>query len=251
MTTQSTKLFSFKAWYLWIFTALAFLGMDAQADALTIVSDDGPPHMFKDNDQGIDLDITREVLESLGHSVRFKYAPLDRANLLVERGQADAMVPVFYQKDRQNFYSSTPGIDYRPTVFTLKEDKQQLDTLLDLNPLSIATFQGATGYFGPDFVTISKEARVYKEFFDMARLPKLLYKKRFKAVVLDYYIFHYYRQTHGIDKALFKEHALIPSVHASVAFHSKRLRDSFNQALEGYIHKGKKQAVVRRYLSHD
>jgi len=42
---------------------------------LNVITDDGPPHMIKPEDSGIDLDITRRVLSNMCFDINVSYAP--------------------------------------------------------------------------------------------------------------------------------------------------------------------------------
>ena len=155
-----------------------FASSICHARALVISSDDGPPHMIKKTNGGIDIEITREVLQELGYSVTIRYASLTRGKIDVERGSIDAVTPTFFEKDRPGFYVSSPTVTYKPTVFTLKSRNHTVNKILDLESHKVITFQGATGYFGNDFIRASKNSE-YRESYSMEKFPELLLRGRF------------------------------------------------------------------------
>lgn len=217
-----------------------------------ILTDDGPPHMIKQTDGGIDLDITREVLQSIGHSVAVFYTPLSRAKKSVEGKLADVSVPTFYQQDSDNFYLSNPVVHYRPTLFSMSAKAIDMKNITKLKGLRLMTFQGAKGYFNQDFLNLTMNNK-YREMHDMSVLPELLYKDRTDLVVLDYYIFYYFalERIDNFSPQLFSHQPLMAEVPAYAGFNSKQLRDEFNKALAIYLREGKDKAVIRKYLGNN
>lgn len=236
--------------------ALLSLGasLSTHAKTLTLLSDDAPPHMIAKTDSGIDIDITREVLKSLGHSVDVEYTPLTRNMVEVAQKRADIFLPTFFQSDSESLYFSDAIIKYRPTVFTLAANKFSFAKISELAGKNIFTFQGATGYFGEEFKQVAATSR-YRELPNMAILPALLVAKRCEVVVLDYYIFYYFlRQFADSEEhyhqlaSTIEKHELIPQVNAHVGFNDKKLRDDFNLALKGYLAEHKEQKVIESYI---
>lgn len=216
---------------------------------ITLVSDDGPPHMIRASNSGIDIDITKAVFAQMGLETKLQYAPLARAKIMVEQGSSQATVPTFFQQDSKSFFVSDPIINYKPTVFTLKNKQINLSSLKDIKDLKVVTFQGATGYFGEEFALMS-EQNDYREMYDMSVFPKLLLSGRVDVIVLDYYIFHYFanKSIPSYDSRLVKEHSLIPAVPASVGFNQRATRDEFNSKLTAMKQSNEIQSIIDKYL---
>ena len=220
-------------------------------EPLLLMTDDGPPHIVQETDGGIDIEITKRVLLRLNYKAAIAYAPLARGLLLVEHGEADLTVPTFFQRDSDNLFFSDAIIAYRPTVFSLKEYQFRFNDFADINNLNVSTFQGATGYFGPEFEAMTHVTN-YTEHHDMSTLPSFLLQKKTDLVVLDYYIFYYFLRQHHTDSALglIQVHPLIPPVTAHVGFHSKALRDAFNKELYRFLQEGRDKAIIRQYIGN-
>ncbi|WP_052093681.1 substrate-binding periplasmic protein [Colwellia psychrerythraea] len=221
-----------------------------------MLTDDGPPHMIAASNSGIDVDIAREVLQRMGHTVKLGFAPLDRTKRQVENKQADLFLPTFFQHDTDELFFSVPIISYRPTVFSLKKDHLMFKAISDLLGLRLVTFQGAAGYFGDEFVKVSK-FKNYAELHDMSKFPEMLIKARCDVVVLDYYIFYYYLQeylkrnnTPDFNVDMIDSFQLFPEVKAHVGFHDKKLRNEFNKQFLLYQSQAKDKAVIHRYLGN-
>ncbi|TPH15067.1 substrate-binding periplasmic protein [Litorilituus lipolyticus] len=225
------------------------------AKDLLLLSDDGPPHMIEATKGGIDIDITREVLQSMGHNVRVGFVPLKRSMKQVANKEADLFLPTFFQQDTEELFISAPIISYRPTIFTLKENNFVIEEISDLSGKMIITFQGATGYFGDEFMKVSKNS-AYQELPDMSILPEMLIKKRCDVVILDYYIFYYFLQKYlkqnpkvPFEHRNIKNTSLFPAVQAHVGFNNSQLRDQFNEQLVKYKNSNKDKAVIHKYIA--
>ncbi|GIU35419.1 hypothetical protein TUM3794_03070 [Shewanella colwelliana] len=216
---------------------------------LVIASSEGPPHTINDIHHGIDLDIVEAVLNRLGYEVEYQFMGLKRAEREVVTGRVDVMAPIFMKSDMPGSYISLPIVQYQPMVFSLKSSNVMPKTILDMQGHSVVTFQGAPGYFGADFVKLSKESR-YMELTDMATIPELLVKGRYDYAVLDKYIFYYFYRLNDKtrDVSLFTEHSLINSVPASAAFHDVELRNQFNRELPRFMESEQYKQIFERYL---
>ena len=249
-----------------LLVSTGIIALEVKPKELLMLSDDGPPHMIAVSNGGIDIDITREVLSNIGYKVALDFMPLARGKNQVQLKYADLFVPTFYQQDTERLFYSNAIIEYRPMVLSLKKNQFSLNKLADADGKKILTFQGASGYFGEEFVKLSK-GKNYRELADMSKFPELLLRERYEVVVLDYYIFYYFlkRYCHANSrnenelsdaikaKALcsmqeIAEHDLIPAVSAHVGFNDMNIRDNFNQALKVYIRQGKAQQVIQKYL---
>ncbi|MCH2056751.1 MAG: transporter substrate-binding domain-containing protein [Thalassotalea sp.] len=131
----------------------------------------------------IDLDIVQAVLFKLGYEVDFKFPRLARGNSSVKSHEYNTIAPIFMHQDEKDFYTSQPIVKYKPMVFSLKKNAFNPISLSDLKSASIATFQGAMGYFGSEFQKLAHHA-IYQVIVDMGVLPELLVKERFEYIVL-------------------------------------------------------------------
>jgi ABC-type amino acid transport substrate-binding protein len=242
--------------HIYLFLVLVFASLyptNSNANRLILATDDGPPHMIKAIDGGIDIDIVKQVLNQIGHDVDTIYVPLERAKLMVSDHKADVFVPTFFQPDNNNIYYSDPVISYKPMVFSLKSNKILYKSISDLKKLSVITFQGASGYFGKEFAKLLEKSD-YKELHDMSKLPELLLKERYEVVVLDYYIFYYFLKQQlekNSVKFTYQEivsFPLIPEVNAYAGFNDKVLRDKFNQQLSIFKQAKNDQRIVENYI---
>ena len=229
----------------------AFCSVSAASDSkvVTLASSEGPPHIIDGPSRGIDLDIAEVILNAMGYEVNYKFMSLARGAREVKAGRIGGVLPTFAQKDEESFYVSEPFIDYKPMVFSLREFGRSPQHLSDLSGESIATFQGAPGYFGPEFVKLSLTDG-YHEIHDMSLIPEMLWRRRVDFAVLDLYIFYYFYRLQDKSRPLdlFTQHDLIAPVQAGIAFSSRSIRDEFNRQLAIALTPALKQRIVEKYL---
>lgn len=245
-----------------ILTLVTLIPLNINAKALIMYTSDAPPHMIAATNSGIDIDIVRSVLNSLGHQVDVKFSPLKRAMEQVKMHKADVFLPTFYQQDSDNIYISNPYMQYRPMIFTLKESAIKIESYADLHDVSVVSFQGASGYFGEALSTVI-EQQTYTELHDMSTLPTLLLMKRFDVVILDYYIFYYFLKMYqenyspeaNLDYALIDDYAslvqrhdIIAPANVHVGFNNADLRDKFNQQLKLAVKDELHNQIIEKYI---
>lgn len=218
---------------------------------LIMGTSNGPPYMIQATESGLDIDIPRAALAKVGYPLELEFYPLSRAIHELQMGRIHLTAP-FFTNAPKGIYTSDSHIEYRPSVITLNSIPD-LQDLSQLKNYSIATFQGATGYFGDVFYQASKQSPDYVEHHDMGILVDLLMSERYQVVVLDYWIFRHFLEksnfANQINRVTF--HELIPRVPAAVAFTNPELRDSFNKGLRLIKQDGTYSKILNRYQRHD
>jgi len=214
---------------------------------LIMGTSNGPPYMIQATESGLDIDIPRAALEKVGFPLKLEFYPLSRAIHELQIGRIHLTAP-FFTNATKGVYISDSHIEYRPMVITLNTIAK-LQNLAQLKDYTIATFQGATGYFGDDFYNASQHSPDYVEFHDMANLVDLLMSERYQVIVLDYWIFrHFLAESNYKDQIdLITFHELIPRVPAAVAFTNPGLRDLFNKGLKMIKQDGTYLNILAQY----
>ncbi|MEH6450256.1 MAG: transporter substrate-binding domain-containing protein [Oleispira sp.] len=218
---------------------------------LTMGTSNGPPYMIQKTESGLDIDIPRAAMAKIGFPLRLEFYPLSRAIHELQLNRIHLTAPFFTSAPKGIFVSDS-HIEYRPSVITLTSI-DTLKNIAELKDYTIATFQGATGYFGDEFYYASKKAPDYVEFHDMEKLIDILMSQRYQVVVLDYWIFRFFlansEYADQLDQVRF--HELLPRVPAAVAFNNKELRDKFNKGLRMIKEDGSYDAIINRYQRNE
>ncbi|WP_417430781.1 substrate-binding periplasmic protein [Kiloniella sp.] len=217
---------------------------------IRIVATDYPPHVIAAKERGMDLDILRGVLDEMGFTSTVQFVPTKRALSMVTQGNADVAVPVFFEADREGYYTSHAIIDYKPTIFTLKENRDEINDLNSLSNHRVVTFIGAGGYFGTAFTNATDKAVSYNEINNVSAMPELLLMGRYSATVLDAHIFYYFyrKENKNRDLNVFYAHDVFLKVEAAAGFNNQDLRVFFNQHLAKYRAAGKDRQVIEKYV---
>ena len=218
---------------------------------LIMGTSNGPPYMIQASESGLDIDIPRAALAKVGYPLELELYPLSRAIHELQMGRIHLTAP-FFTNAPQGIYISDSHIEYRPSVITLNTINNLQDPS-QLKDYSIATFQGATGYFGDSFYKASKLSPDYVEHHDMGTLVDLLMGERYQVIVLDYWIFQHFLAESNFagqgNRVTF--HELIPRVPAAVAFTNPQLRDNFNKGLKLIKQDGTYSRILRQYQRQD
>ena len=223
------------------------ISASVRAETLLMGTSDGPPYMIQATETGLDIDIPRAALKAVGYDMRLKFYPLARAMRELQLDQIHLTAP-FFSNPPNGIYVSDSHIQYRPIVISMK-GIEPINSFEALGKYRLATFQGATGYFGEPLKKASQSSPSYIEHHDMGKLVSLLVQGRTETVLLDYWIFNYYLSQSGYPE-MKKElvfHDFIPRVPATVAFHDKGLRNRFNQGLKIIRKNGTYDQIVKRY----
>lgn len=132
---------------------LACLSAPALAERLRLVSDEWAPYVFQANGkpQGIDYEVTREVLKRLGIELDMQFLPWKRCLALVEAGQADGVLDIF-QLDTRKAYMIYPDEPLSHVEFVLFQKRSQQPAISQLQDLAGLTVGTSPGYaYGPAF----------------------------------------------------------------------------------------------------
>ncbi len=226
---------------------------NSDAIGLTLImgTSNGPPYMIQETKSGLDIEIPQAALAKVGLPIELEFYPLSRAIHELQMGRIHLTAP-FFTAAPKGVFVSDPHIEYRPIVITLNSINK-LQNIAQLKNYSIATFQGATGYFGDTFYYVSLNSPDYAEHHNMGKLIDLLMSKRYQVIVLDYSIFqHFLSKSRYADKIeAITFHDLIPRVPAAVAFNDPALRDQFNKGLKLIKQDGTYLKILKRYQYKD
>ncbi|WP_419810205.1 substrate-binding periplasmic protein [Bacterioplanoides sp.] len=213
---------------------------------LILATSEGPPYMIREPVGGLDIETVMSALEQQGYQVQVQFMSLHRAMAELQMKRVDVIVPSF-APNQEDLYTGDPHILYHPTLFSLKNNPVSLTSINDLKRYRLATFQGATGYFGPQFIAASQQAPDYYEHRDMSRLVDLLMNKRTDLVLLDRRIFHYFYQQSEFQTEFDEHHHIFSHVPAMPVFNNSDIRDDYNKGLNTIKSNGVYKAVIDKY----
>jgi len=117
--------------------------MNAVAAEVTIVAAEYSPYEFIENGNwvGIDVDIVREALKRLGHTMVIEDVPWKRCLYMMEHGAAEGILSIFITEERAKFlYYPNDNLSFEKNViFAHEESDIVINSLDDLKGKSLGT----------------------------------------------------------------------------------------------------------------
>lgn len=224
---------------------LVLWGTISHGSEINMGTSDGAPYVFASTNRGIEIEIAKAALPA--HRLKLNYMSLSRGLREIEYQRIDFFSPVSMMST-DKVYLSQAHIYYQPIAFSLKKNNLKIQSIADLKNYSVATFQGAKGYFGKEFSAVVENMSYYHELPDMTKLIKLLKLERVDFVIFNLSIFnHYWAQAnYNIDELYFND--IFPLVPAYAVFNNEQHRDEYNKGLRNIIVNGNYHKIIEKYL---
>jgi len=200
--------------------------------------------------QGIQIDIVREALLSQNYLPEFTHVPLARNITNFQKWHVDSVSILPLSFAYPGMFISQPYVSYQNVVVSLKSRNFAIDDLSDLSGKSIAAFQKAKLFLGPEYKDIVNYSLGYREIADQNKQIELLFNGSVEVIILDINIFNYFLKTHQS-----KRHQVATTVHYifneriySAGFKSEAIRDAFNNGLNSLKASGQYQLIIDHYI---
>lgn len=217
-----------------------------------IAPNEGPVTNKKVNSnyQGIQIDILREALLSQNYTAEFTHAPLARNITHFQKWHIDAVAILPLNFEYPGMFISEPYVSYQNVVVSLKSRNYVINKLDDLSGKSIAAFQKAKKFLGPEYENVVNYSLGYREIAEQNEQIELLFSGSVEVIILDVNIFNYFLKTHhsGRHKAETTSHYIFSERVYSAGFKSEKVRDAFNNGLETLKTSGQYQLISDHYL---
>lgn len=118
----------------------------ASAQPLRIVTEPWAPYIYQDGTAlaGIDYEIASEVFNRLGVQVQWQFLPWKRCLMMIEEGQADAVLDIFRTpaRERQLVYANEPLSSVEFVLYEANERPQPAARLKSLQGLRVGMAPG-------------------------------------------------------------------------------------------------------------
>ena len=159
---------------------------------LTIGVGNFEPFFIQKDNSGLFVDVIRTVYAQLPqYKINFVYMGNNRIARELSMGRLDAAANINSLNQVKSGYLSQPVFRYSDVAVSLKNQNLTLNNIPELNRYSVASFQGATEFFGELFKrTVSRNPNYY-EHLHMDALLMQLAKNRVNVVIMDKNIITY------------------------------------------------------------
>lgn len=241
--------------------ALLFAGTQAHAREVTVLFGYSlPPYVIRDTNHpegsGFELEVFKAALAARGHSLKPVFVEIGNITNLLRYRQADGAQrgnPGLREEDGF-FYANEPTATYQDVAISLTKNGLTILSVPDLKDKSIAAFQGASAFLGPDYGIAVKDNRHYYETSDEKSKIAMLFGGKVQVYVGDINIFKYYRGlSASVDtsqEVTVHKIFLTPTLKTNNAvFLDRRIRDDFNAGLKQIKASGLYRQIVRRYIA--
>ncbi len=173
---------------------------------------------------------TYRLLTELGYEVQFVTAPYARLTELLQQQKLHVATRQSGLATEGLFYSS-PYTSFDNQVFALKSSQAQLSNISALKLYNIVAFQNASKVLGPEFASVSQQAKSYQELLDHTQAIQMLLKKRCDLLVMDKNTF--YRRLAELKQSQtpIVSFAILPKVQYRLGFYQPHLQQQAERLL--------------------
>lgn len=204
---------------------------------------------------GIEIDVFREALALMGHTLSTKVMHKKHLKRELSRNKnIDAVSAVNLKQDR--FYYSDEMVAFKNLAVTKENRNISLNKVSDLEPYTVSTWPGGYTVLGDDFNKLygkrGTHKKNYKQFPSQLNQSMSFWSNKTDVMIVDRYIFKHYRKMLSHEFGTFSQKVIFSHLFSKesphyAAFKEKKLRDQFNDALIMLKQDGIYQAIVERY----
>lgn len=208
----------------------------------------GDPYAPGARDYGIEPDLFRAAIAHTGKTFTVQAESLSRIALDVSNGAIDAAAVSMNEPRRPGVHYSKEFLAFQNVVVTHKAANLKIEKLSDMKGRSVAAWQGAAAQHGADyFENLVKDNPNYFESMDQAAQYRMFAEHHVDALVVDQYIFLWWRkQDPHPEEYVF--HPVLPPNPFHIAFRDAALCDAFNEGLDQIAASGERERIFKKYL---
>lgn len=211
---------------------------------------DKPP-FITGNQQGIEVDLIREVFKRVGHSSIVIEHMTNKRILVMLQNDLITTGPIAKGNPGVSFcYTSTSFIDFHNFVITKHSSTLNPSSLQDLaNPIyNIAAFQNAVVTLGPDYAKEVRKNPNYLELGSQKSQVQMFLSDRKNTLIIDGFIFRYWTKflkPQKLPKVVY--HPLfnkVSSLYLGFRLEEKKLCNKIGKALQRMKDDGVYQKIL-------
>ena len=211
-----------------------------------------PPYIFENEARGLEHDIVMTAAQRGGLEPVAYYAPMERLNLMLSKGQIDVIATTNERSGGSIFYSDA-YIRYQNVAVALRSRNLDIQRISDLVGYSVNAFQRARFLLGSEFQAMAENNPRYREeAFQIAR-NRMLYSGRVDVVVTDMRILRYFNREVYTQVDVTQPLTLYPIFAATdykLGCRQQAYCERFNQGLAAIRESGEYTLIERRYAMH-
>ena len=211
------------------------------------------PYVFQKTNNGIVIDIVKEILQARGYKVKPVFLPIGRGFKMFAEEKVDATSIIKKSSGLIKAYYSEYFMQYHNKAYSLKNRDIKLKEMADLNFLHLIGFQNAQKVLGEEYIQSIKNSIKYRELANQKSQVLMLFKGRVDVIVLDESIFRYYKNMLIKEKQIerdveIKSYNFFEPTKYRTAFVDKKARDDFDEGLKELKKSGRYDAIYEQYI---
>ena len=239
--------------WLWAFFLLV-CSMTATAQSLRVgFGTHKPPYIFENEARGLEYDIVMSALQRGSMQPQAHYAPMERLNLMLRKGQLDVIATTNERSGGSAIFYSHAYIRYQNVAVALRSRNLDIQRISDLAQYSVHAFQRARFILGSEYQAMTEaNPRYREEAFQIAR-NRMLYSGRVDVVVTDMRILRFFNREVYTQVDVTQPLTLYPIFAATdykLGCAQRADCERFNQGLAALRESGDYSAIERRYAMH-
>lgn len=211
-----------------------------------------PPYVFENQARGLEHDIVMAAAQRGGLAPVAYYAPMERLNLMLSKGQLDVIATTSERSGGVIFYSDA-YIRYQNVAVALRSRNLDIQRISDLVGYSVNAFQRARFLLGSEYQAMAENNPRYREeAFQIAR-NRMLYSGRVDVVVTDMRILRYFNREVYAQVDVSQPLTLFPIFAPTdyrLGCRQQADCERLNQGLAAIRESGEYTAIERRYAMY-
>lgn len=217
-----------------------------------------PPHYMSNNEGriygGIEPDILQAAFAS--REVEFINVSLSGAITAFEDKRYDCLGPSQTQfRGKEGYYESKEIFaTYHNTAITLASSEFAIESVHDLQDMSVLAFPGASKYLGDEYRNFTRYNPLYTEFEHPTRALAMLFKGRVQVLVLDEQVFRFHASVMRYDfrngKHKVNFHGIFKPTYHTIMCTSEDLIKEFDVGKQHLAATGKLEQIIEDNLKY-
>lgn len=221
---------------------------------LTIGVGNFPPFFIEKDESGLFLDITKAIFSNLPeYEVSFIFMSNSRLLHEINSGNRIDVACNIFKNSSVEAYLSEPIFRYTDVAISKKSQHLTLNSVSDLQGVSIAAYQGAMDLLGDNFKTMALSNPIYSEHPHPKDTTNLLVSDLTDVRIGDIHIFYhdlkhkFYKDSESGNINNYSVHYLWPDVYSHMAFKDEALRDAVNVEIQKLTQDGTFAKIYQQY----
>ncbi|GLX78244.1 hypothetical protein tinsulaeT_15840 [Thalassotalea insulae] len=213
-----------------------------------------PPFFIEKGERGLFLEITNEIFKHLPeYQIKYVFMSNHRLAYEINSGQLIDVACNIFANSKVNAFLSEPLFRYTDVAITRKDKHYQINSIDDLQDLSIAAYQGAKDLLGEKYRLMAESNSQYSEHAHPKDTTFLMVSGAKDVRVGDINIFlhdiynPHIRAKKPLDVKDFTIHPLWANVYSYMAFKDEAIRNKVNKVIKTLKQDGSIEAIYTKY----